>query len=241
MTACRRAWFIGQRAEEKIVPALNPFAKMGLKRRRPGEAHRDTPTPHGPSSRPSAARLGSLAMGRSRRRRSLPGSGSRERNTYLARSTRLTTAPKIDPTAFGWCTPRPARKLGGRLFDERKASPPSELMPKLDAIKARRMRGPALRRDPPPHRSPLPPPLLLPPRASPHYLRSGGRAVARATHPRSFLLRRRCTAGFPQGRPPPRPKAKLGAAGRGPAGSCRRPQKSTRAINWTRVPRSGGG
>ena len=31
MTACRRAWFIGQRAAEKIVPELNPFAKMGLK------------------------------------------------------------------------------------------------------------------------------------------------------------------------------------------------------------------
>jgi hypothetical protein len=44
MTACRRAWFIGQRAAEKIVPELNPFAKMGLKRRRPGEALRETPT-----------------------------------------------------------------------------------------------------------------------------------------------------------------------------------------------------
>jgi hypothetical protein len=44
MAACRRAWFIGQRAEEKIVQPLNPFAKMGLKKRRPGEAPRETPT-----------------------------------------------------------------------------------------------------------------------------------------------------------------------------------------------------
>ena len=44
MTACRRAWFIGQRAAEKTVPELNPFAKMGLKGRRPGEAVRETPT-----------------------------------------------------------------------------------------------------------------------------------------------------------------------------------------------------
>ncbi|WP_257165110.1 hypothetical protein [Bradyrhizobium sp. SRS-191] len=30
MTACRRAWFVGQRAEEKRVPAVNPFSKLGL-------------------------------------------------------------------------------------------------------------------------------------------------------------------------------------------------------------------
>ncbi|MBP0116244.1 MULTISPECIES: hypothetical protein [Bradyrhizobium] len=31
MTACRRAWFVGQRAQEKLVPAINPFSRMGLK------------------------------------------------------------------------------------------------------------------------------------------------------------------------------------------------------------------
>jgi hypothetical protein len=44
MTACRRAWFVGQRAEERIVPAVNPFAKMGLKKRGPGETPHETPT-----------------------------------------------------------------------------------------------------------------------------------------------------------------------------------------------------
>jgi hypothetical protein len=44
MTACRRAWFIGPRAEEKHVPAVNPFSKMGLRKRRPGEPVRETPT-----------------------------------------------------------------------------------------------------------------------------------------------------------------------------------------------------
>lgn len=29
MVACRRAWFVGQRAEEKRVPAINPFSRMG--------------------------------------------------------------------------------------------------------------------------------------------------------------------------------------------------------------------
>jgi hypothetical protein len=37
MGACRRAWFVMQRAEEAIVPADNPFAKMGLKKLAPGQ------------------------------------------------------------------------------------------------------------------------------------------------------------------------------------------------------------
>ncbi|MFG3595307.1 hypothetical protein [Bradyrhizobium sp. RDI18] len=44
MVAYRRAWFVGQRAEEKKVPAINPFSRMGLKARAPGQAVRDTPT-----------------------------------------------------------------------------------------------------------------------------------------------------------------------------------------------------
>ena len=32
MGACRRAWFVMHRAEQAIVPADNPFAKMGLKK-----------------------------------------------------------------------------------------------------------------------------------------------------------------------------------------------------------------
>jgi hypothetical protein len=44
MGACRRAWFVMQRAEEKIVPADNPFAKMGLKKLAPGQKKPETPT-----------------------------------------------------------------------------------------------------------------------------------------------------------------------------------------------------
>jgi len=44
MTACRRAWFIGIRAQEKIVPSANPFSRMGLKSRAAGQAPRQTPT-----------------------------------------------------------------------------------------------------------------------------------------------------------------------------------------------------
>ena len=44
MTACRRAWFVGMRTQEKIVPSTNPFAKMGLKSCAIGQAPRQTPT-----------------------------------------------------------------------------------------------------------------------------------------------------------------------------------------------------
>ena len=44
MGACRRAWFVMQRAEEAIVPADNPFAKMGLKKLAPVARKKETPT-----------------------------------------------------------------------------------------------------------------------------------------------------------------------------------------------------
>ncbi len=44
MTACRRAWFVGQRAQETKVPVINPFSRMGLKTRAPGQPARQTPT-----------------------------------------------------------------------------------------------------------------------------------------------------------------------------------------------------
>jgi hypothetical protein len=44
MGACRRAWFVMQRAEEAVVPADNPFARMGLKKLAPGARKRETPT-----------------------------------------------------------------------------------------------------------------------------------------------------------------------------------------------------
>jgi hypothetical protein len=47
MTACRRAWFVAQRAEERKVPPVNPFAEMGLKTRSVGRAPRETPTATG--------------------------------------------------------------------------------------------------------------------------------------------------------------------------------------------------
>jgi hypothetical protein len=31
MVACRRAWFVGQHAQETKVPAINPFSRNGVK------------------------------------------------------------------------------------------------------------------------------------------------------------------------------------------------------------------
>lgn len=36
MATCRRAWFVGQRAQETMVPASNPFSRMGLRSHAPG-------------------------------------------------------------------------------------------------------------------------------------------------------------------------------------------------------------
>jgi hypothetical protein len=44
MIACRRAWFVGQRAQETKVPAINPFSRMGLRTCSPGQISRETPT-----------------------------------------------------------------------------------------------------------------------------------------------------------------------------------------------------
>jgi hypothetical protein len=44
MSACRRAWFVGQRAQETKVPVVNPFSRMGLRTRAPGQPARETPT-----------------------------------------------------------------------------------------------------------------------------------------------------------------------------------------------------
>lgn len=44
MRSCRRAWNVAHRAKPKLVPAANPFSKMGLKARAPGEIKEETPT-----------------------------------------------------------------------------------------------------------------------------------------------------------------------------------------------------
>jgi hypothetical protein len=44
MVACRRAWNVAQRAEPTIVPAINPFSRMGLKATAPGQMPKETPT-----------------------------------------------------------------------------------------------------------------------------------------------------------------------------------------------------
>jgi hypothetical protein len=44
MGSCRRAWFVMHRAKEAIVPADNPFAKMGLKKLAPDQKKPETTT-----------------------------------------------------------------------------------------------------------------------------------------------------------------------------------------------------
>ncbi len=146
MTACRRAWFIGQRAEEKRVPAINPFAKMGLKKRRPGEAPRETPTATWDelvAFRAKAVELGYSSV----------ATAALATWEWLQREEHLLGAflmshfcPKERPNAVRILQPKNGEEAWWPLFDETQPNPEEhplfpELMSELEAIKARAVVG----------------------------------------------------------------------------------------------------
>jgi hypothetical protein len=106
MAACRRAWFIGMRADEKTVPASNPFSRMGLKTRSPGQATSATPTATWDEL------LAFRAEAANRGQRSIaplhwwPGNGSSARSTSLEPLRSVTTDRRSAPTASALCPPR---------------------------------------------------------------------------------------------------------------------------------------
>ena len=114
MTACRRAWFVGMRAQEKIVPSNNPFAKMGLKTCTTGQAPRQTPTATWKNLSLSTTKQRSLATIQSPPQPWPRGNGCSARNISLALSKSSTTARHNDPTASMSFIRRRVKKLGGR-------------------------------------------------------------------------------------------------------------------------------
>lgn len=146
MTACRRAWFIGQRAEEKQVPALNPFAKMGLKKRRPGELARETPAATWDELvvfRKKAVELGYTSI----------ATAALVAWEWLQREEHLLGAflvshyrPKERPHAVRIVHPKNGEEAYWPLFDEAQPNPEKhalfpELMAEMDAMKARAVVG----------------------------------------------------------------------------------------------------
>ena len=113
MTACRRAWFVGMRAQEKIVPSVNPFANMGLKTRMPGQAQRAPRPRRGKNSQRSETKLRNSAMARWLPQLSPHGNGCSAKSIYSEHLRSNTTAQPNGRIAYMSCIPKPARTRGG--------------------------------------------------------------------------------------------------------------------------------
>jgi len=114
MGACWRAWFVMHRAEEKIIPADNPFSKMALKKLTPSERRRETPTATWDELqiyRAEATRLGCGSLATTALTR---GGGCSVRSICSARSRSPTIGRKNGRTASASYIRRPARQPGGR-------------------------------------------------------------------------------------------------------------------------------
>jgi len=147
MTACRRAWFVGQRAQETKVPAINPFSRMGLKSRAPGQAVRETPTATWDelvAFRRHAERLGYRSIGTA----ALLAWEWLQREEHVFGAFKIAHyRPKERPNSVRIVHPKNGEEAWWPLFDETGELLFPELMAELDAIKDSVVSGLAFRRD----------------------------------------------------------------------------------------------
>lgn len=153
MTACRRAWFVGQRAHEAKVPELNPFSRMGLKSRAPGQPARETPTASWDelvAFRRAAKKLGFHSVGTA----ALLSWEWLQREEHVFGAFEIAHyRPEGRPDSVRIVHPKNGEEAWWPLFDESGTPLFPELMTELDAIKARGISGLAFRRDHPHRRS----------------------------------------------------------------------------------------
>ncbi len=222
MTACRRAWNIGKRAQEKIVPNVNPFAEMGLKKYGPGERPRETPTATWEelvAFRAKAVQLGYQSI----------ATAALATWEWLQREEHLLGAfilshyrPKERPNAVRIVHPKNGEEAWWPLFDETQKLPTGfplfpELMAELDAIKSKAvvgLDGLMLRRDHAHRRGKVPKPWITP-KGDLRYFRDIVKDIVRAAGLRdelSFTSFRH--GGFTEGADADMTDAELRAAGR---------------------------
>jgi hypothetical protein len=222
MTVCRRAWNIGKRAEEKIVPEINPFSAMGLKKRGPHETPRETPTAIWDELavfRAKALELGYESV----------ATAALATWEWLQREEHLLGAflvshyrPQDRPNAVRVVHPKTGEEAWWPLFDETQRQPQRhplfpELMAELDAIKAADVvgiDGLIFRRDHAHRRSKVPLPWITP-RGDLDHFRSVVKDIIRAAGLRdelSFASFRH--GGFTEGADADMTDAELRAAGR---------------------------
>jgi len=113
MTACRRAWFIGMRAQERIVPSINPFSRWGLSQGRPAKPRIKLPLRHGKNFSLSATRPRSSDTRQSPLQHLPLGNGCNERSICSAPSRSSTTDRRNGQIAFMSFTQRLVKKRGG--------------------------------------------------------------------------------------------------------------------------------
>lgn len=154
MGACRRAWFVGHRARESEVPAVNPFSQMGLRTRSPGQPVRQTPTATWEelvAFRRAAKRLGYHSVGTA----ALLTWEWLQREEHVFGALHLSHyRPKERPNSVKIVHPKNGEEAWWPLFDDRGDPLFPELMAELDGIKETSVSGLVFRRDHEHRRSP---------------------------------------------------------------------------------------
>src|SRR5947208_4332324 len=186
MTACRRAWFVGQRAQETKVPLINPFSRMGLKTRAPGQPARETPTATWDelvAFRAAAKKLGYGSVGTA----ALLTWEWLQREEHLFGAFEISHyRPKERPNSVKIVHPKNGEEAWWPLFDETGEPLFPELMAELDAIKEAMVSGLVFRRDHEHRRSRSPLPWITE-RKDLRYLRSVVKKIVAAAGLRSEL------------------------------------------------------
>jgi hypothetical protein len=214
MTACRRAWFVGQHAQEKLVPAVNPFSRMGLKARSPGKPVRETPTATWEelvAFRAAARKLGYGSVATA----ALVAWEWLQREEHVFGAFEITHyRPKERPNSVKIVHPKNGEEAWWPLFDETGEILFPELMAELDAIKKTMVSGLVFRRDHKHRKSATPLPWITE-RKDLRYLRSVVKEIVAAAGIRgelSFTSFRH--GGFTEGADSDLTDAELRAAGR---------------------------
>jgi hypothetical protein len=221
MTACRRAWNIGKRAQEKIVPNVNPFAEMGLKKYGPGEQPRETPTATWEeltAFRAKAVELGYQSIATA----ALATWEWLQREEHLCAFVLSHHRPKERPNSVRIVHPKNGEEAWWPLFDDTQKLPERfplfpELMAELDAIKSSAvvgLDGLMFRRNHAHRRGKVPKPWITP-NGDLRYFRDIVKEIVRAAGLRdelSFTSFRH--GGFTEGADADMTDAELRAAGR---------------------------
>lgn len=214
MTACRRAWFVGQRAQEAKVPVINPFSRMGLKSRAPGQPVRETPTATWDelvAFRRAARKLGYHSIATA----ALLTWEWLQREEHVFGAFEITHyRPKERPNSVRIVHPKNGEEAWWPLFDETGEPLFPELMTELDAIKQSVISGLAFRRDHAHRRSCVPQPWITE-RKDLRYLRRVVKKIVAAAELRnelSFTSFRH--GGFTEGADSDLTDAELRTAGR---------------------------